>query len=352
MAQRKPFQLGDVRVAPGSRATIDLPVMDLSIHAPLSMPVHVVHGRREGPVLFVCAAIHGDEINGVEIIRRVMQLSALKRMAGTLVAVPIVNLFGFLAGTRYLPDRRDLNRSFPGSDTGSLAGRLANLFLSEIVAKTDYGIDLHTGAIHRTNFPQVRADLDDAETAELAAAFGVPVVINAGLREGSLRASAGKHGARVLVYEAGEALRFDETCIRAGVTGVVKVMRKLGMVPARRGRNRAVEPLTIRNSRWERAATSGILRAAVELGGSVHKGDRLGAISNPFGENEVEVTARFDGVVIGRATLPVVNEGDALFHIGLYEGTKASADALDAFEPDVDYDSGATAELATEPPIV
>jgi len=352
MAQRKPFELGGVKVAPGSRATIDLPVMDLSIHAPLSMPVHVVHGRRDGPVLFVCAALHGDEINGVEIIRRIMQLTALKRMSGTLVAVPIVNLFGFLAGSRYLPDRRDLNRSFPGSETGSLSGRLADMFLSEIVSKTNYGIDLHTGAIHRTNFPQVRADLDDAETAELGAAFGVPVVINAGLREGSLRASAGKLGVRVLVYEAGEALRFDETCIRAGVTGVVKVMRKLGMVPARHGRNRAVEPLTIRNSRWERAATSGILRAAVELGETVRKGDRLGAISDPFGENEVAVIARFDGVVIGRATLPVVNEGDALFHIGLYEGTKASADALDAFEPDIAYDSGATAELAAEPPIV
>lgn len=352
---RKPFVLGEATVVAGTRATVDLRIMDLSTHTPMSMPVHVIHGRRDGPVLFVCAALHGDEINGVEIIRRLMQLSALKRLRGTLVAVPIVNLFGFLAQSRYLPDRRDLNRSFPGSETGSLAGRLANLFLREIVAKTTHGVDLHTGAIHRTNFPQVRADLDDPETAGLAAAFGVPVVINAGLREGSLRAAAGKHGVKVLVYEAGEALRFDETAIRAGVNGVVKVMRHLDMMPARRGRDAATAPLTIKNSRWERAPASGILRSAVELGATVRKGERLAAVSDPFGEKEFEVRARFSGVVVGRATLPVVNEGDALFNIGLFEGTKASADALDAldaFEPHDDYDRGATAELAGEPQIV
>ena len=344
--------LGNERVAPGSRATIDLPIMNLSTHTPVNMPVHVIHGRREGPVLFVCAALHGDETNGVEIIRRLLQLSALKSMKGTLLAVPIVNIFGFLAQSRYLPDRRDLNRSFPGSEKGSMAGRLANIVLTEVVAKATHGIDLHTGAIHRTNFPQVRADLDDPDTATLADSFGVPVIINAGLREGSLRAAAGEYNIPILVYEAGEALRFDETSIRAGVNGIVRAMRHLGMLKKRSAKRLDAVPLTIRASRWERAPISGILRAAIELGESVREGDRLAAISDPFGENEVEISSRFDGVVIGRATLPVVNEGDALFHIGLFEGTKASADALDAFEPDDDYDSGATAEIADEPPIV
>lgn len=347
-----PFLLGDQSIAPGTRATVDLPIMNLSTHTPVNMPAHVVHGRRDGPVLFVCAALHGDEINGVEIIRRVLQLSALKRMRGTLLAVPIVNVFGFLAQSRYLPDRRDLNRSFPGSEMGSMAGRLANVVLTEFVAKATHGIDLHTGAIHRTNFPQVRADLDDPQTAALAASFGVPVMINAGLREGSLRAAAGEFGIPILVYEAGEALRFDETSIRAGVNGIVRAMRHLGMIAERKATVIKVPPLTIRASRWERAPASGILRAAVELGMQVHRDDRLGAISDPFGENEVEIRSRFDGVVVGRATLPLVHEGDALFHIGLFEGTKVSADALDAFEPDDEYDSGATAEIADEPPIV
>ncbi|MDD9877015.1 MAG: succinylglutamate desuccinylase/aspartoacylase family protein [Magnetovibrio sp.] len=349
---RDQFEIGEAVVAAGDRTTVDLPIMHLSTHTPVDMPVHVIHGRQEGPVLFVCAALHGDEINGVEIIRRLLQLSILKNMRGTLLAIPVVNVFGFLAQSRYLPDRRDLNRSFPSSEQGSMAGRLADFFLSEIVAKATHGIDLHTGAIHRTNFPQVRADLDDVETVALARSFGVPVIINAGLREGSLRAAAGKFGIPILVYEAGEALRYDEMSIRAGVNGVIRTMRHLGMLPKLRSSSSKVDPVTVRSSRWERAPISGVMRALMEPGTAVRRGDLLGVISDPFGAHEVEVRSRFDGIIIGGATLPVVNEGDALFHVGLSEGTKASADALDAFEPDDDYDSGATAEIADEPPVV
>lgn len=347
---RAPFCFGDREIRPGARATVDIPLMGLSIHAPVTMSTHVVHGRRQGPVLFVCAALHGDEINGVEVIRRLLKLSALKTMRGTLLAVPIVNVFGFLNHSRYLPDRRDLNRSFPGSPKGSLAGRLAHLFLHQIVAKSDYGVDLHTGAIRRTNFPQIRADLDDPETAAIAHSFGVPLIINAGLRQGSLRAAAGEIGTRVLVYEAGEALRFDETSIRAGVKGVVRVMQHLGMISRRSGRPH--EPLVIRNSRWERASMSGILRSIVEPGTAVRKDQLLGLIADPFGENETEIRASYEGILIGGATLPVVHEGDALYHIGQMEGAKASADALDAFEPNQAYDTGTTAEISGEPQIV
>ena len=184
------------------------------------MPVQVVHGRAEGPRLFVCDALHGDEINGVEIIRRLMQLSELKRLRGTLIAVPIVNVLGFVGHSRYLPDGRDLNRSFPGNVRGSLAARLARLFVDQVVSKSTQGIDLHTGASHRENFPQIRGNLEDAETKRLALAFGVPVVINTGFREGSLRETAAKLSVPVIVFEAGEALRFDESCIRAGINGV------------------------------------------------------------------------------------------------------------------------------------
>ena len=170
--------INGVTVTRGTRTTIDLPAGRLYTHTPMTIPVHVVSGKHAGPVLFISAAIHGDEINGVEIIRRLLKSSSLKRLRGTIIAVPIVNVHGLINHSRYLPDRRDLNRSFPGSDKGSLAARLAHLFMKEIVAQSTHGIDLHTGALHRTNLPQIRANLDDPETDKLARAFDVPVIIS------------------------------------------------------------------------------------------------------------------------------------------------------------------------------
>ncbi len=323
---------------PGETATVDVPASALSTHTEVVMPVHVVHGRRTGPRLFVCAALHGDEINGIEIIRRLMRMTALRRLSGTLIAVPVVNVMGFVALSRYLPDRRDLNRSFPGSTKGSLAARLANLFLTEVVQGSTHGIDLHTGAIHRTNYPQIRANLDSPETERLALAFGAPIVINAGLRAGSLRAAARVHKIPVLVYEAGEALRFEETSIRAGLRGVVNVMRTLEMLPPHKERRKRIPPIVIRSSGWVRSPCSGVLRLITHNGALVKEGARIGLITDPYGATDVEITARADGIVVGHTTLPVVNEGDALIHIGRTEGTEAAADAmdaLDAFESEV-----------------
>jgi predicted deacylase len=350
--RQQPLAIGGVEVRPGERRTIDLPITDLSTHTPITMPIHVVRGRRSGPNLFVCAALHGDEINGVEIIRRLLRLSALRRMRGTLIAVPIVNVLGFLSQSRYLPDRRDLNRSFPGSARGSLAGRLARLFLDEVVSKSTHGIDLHTAAIHRDNFPQIRANLDDPESERLARSFGVPLVVNTGFREGSLREAAAGFSVPVIVYEAGEALRFEEGCIRAGVMGVVRVMRQLEMLPPSRRRSPRARPLIIRSSKWVRAPHSGLLRSAAALGNAVSEGQVLGVVSDPFGENEIEVCASIGGVIIGRSNIPLVHEGDALFHIAAHEGTQVIARSLDGFEPETAYERGLTSELAEEAPIV
>lgn len=224
--------------------------------------------------------------------------------------------------------------------------------MEEVVLRATHGIDLHTGAVHRANFPQVRANLDDPETERLARAFGVPVVINTGFREGSLRETAARHNVPVIVYEAGEALRFDEPCIRAGVEGVVRVMRALEMLPPSKRRAKKDKALTIRSSSWVRAARSGLLRTAVRLGSTIDDGQVLGAIADPFGENEVEVRAKCDGVVIGRTNLPLVHEGDALFHIARHQGTQVAARSLDAYEPGANYEIGLTSELAEEPPIV
>ena len=228
----KPITIGDTKINPGERVNVSLPIADLYTSTSLSMPVQVICGRKAGPVLFVSAAIHGDELNGVEIIRRLLKRKTLGSLRGTLLAVPIVNVHGFLDQSRYLPDRRDLNRSFPGSPKGSIAARLAHTFIEQIVSEADYGIDLHTGAINRSNLPQIRANLDDTQTLDIAKVFGAPVVVNSNILDGSLRQCASDRGMPILIYEAGEALRFDETCIRAGIRGILNVMRHVGMLPA------------------------------------------------------------------------------------------------------------------------
>jgi predicted deacylase len=330
---RPPFVIQDQSVAAGQRAVIDLALPKLNSHTRLSMPVHVVHGKRDGPVLFVSAAVHGDELNGVEIIRRLLEVKALRRLTGTLVAVPVVNVYGVIHQSRYLPDRRDLNRCFPGHASGSLAARVAHLFVDEVVRHCSHGIDLHTGAIHRTNLPQIRANLDDPETERLARSFGVPVLINATLRDGSLREAATELGIPMLLYEAGEGLRFDEVPIRAGVMGVVNVMRELGMIKSSSRRAREAAPFIARSSSWTRAPESGLLRTLVALGATVQRGDVLGYVSDPYSGTQHPVTAHARGVVIGRVQIPSVHEGEALFHIARFGSEHDdAADEVEAFQ--------------------
>jgi predicted deacylase len=315
---RKYLTIANTEIAPGTRTVINLPLPKLSSHTPMNMPLHIIHGRKEGPVLFLSAAIHGDELNGIEIIRRVLATKALSKLSGTLIAIPVVNAYGLIQQSRYLPDRRDLNRSFPGSEGGSLAARLANLFMEEIVTKCTHGIDLHTGAVNRTNLPQIRADLDDPETCLLASNFGVPVLINSSVRDGSLRAETSALGIPVLLYEAGEALRYDEISIRAGVSGVINVMRTLGMLPPSRSRSVTSEPFIARKSLWVRAHESGMLRTKIALGAHVKKGALLGYIDDPFSGTQHPIYSTVEGVVIGRLELPLVYEGDATFHIACF----------------------------------
>lgn len=327
-----PVEINGTLVRPGTRVTIDLPVARLYTHTDLHMPVHIVHGTRPGPRLFISAAIHGDELNGVEIIRRLLRHGSLPRLRGTLFAIPIVNVHGFLDRSRYLPDRRDLNRSFPGSGRGSLTARVADLFMKEIVSQCSHGIDLHTGALHRENLPQIRANLDDPDTADLARVFGVPVLINADLRDGSLRQAAAEQGIRMLLYEAGEALRFDELAIRAGLRGILRVMRSLGMLPSKsRVPQEKRQPLVARASSWIRAPESGILRTTVRLGARVEKGQVLGYIGAPFGDVEYEVEAPANGIVIGRTRLPLVHEGEAVYHLARFNKIDVVAERVEAF---------------------
>ncbi len=257
----QPFTLLDTTVGVGERRTLDLEVSKLYTHTPLTIPIEVVNGVLKGPVLLVCAAIHGDELNGVEIVRQLLSKIDPRTLQGTLIAVPVVNVFGFIHKSRYLPDRRDLNRCFPGSVRGSLGARMAEIFYRQVVGKCTHIIDLHTGAIHRSNLPQIRADLSNQDAAEMAKAFGTPVVIDASLRNGSLRSEAASMGIPVVTYEAGEALRFDPIAIGAGLLGVENVMRKLKMIKGR-GKKRKADPVIAAATSWVRADTDGIVRAA------------------------------------------------------------------------------------------
>jgi len=335
---RAPFLLNEEAIEPGTRKTVRMQIGHLSDYTPMSLTAHVIHGRRDGPALFVSGAIHGDEVIGVEIVRRLMEMKTLARVRGTLILVPVVNAYGFVAQSRYLPDRRDLNRSFPGGANESLAGQLAHRFMTEIVSKCEYGVDLHTAAIHRANLPQIRADLSHPVVAEMAKAFGASIMLDSTLRDGSLREAAQDVGCNILLYEAGEALRFDENAIRIGVRGVLGVMRHVGMIPPAKSGGPSFTPIRSDSSHWLRAPAGGVMRARKSLGDRVRKGEVLAEISDPLGEHGDRVIAKAAGIVIGRSNLPIVNRGDALFHIARVKNASDAEGLIDALEDEVEDD--------------
>ena len=311
------LRIGGFDILPGEQRKINLPVAKLYTDASVSLPVHIIRAKKPGPTIFITAAIHGDELNGIEIIRRLIRQNKLSITKGTVIAVPMVNVYGVVNQSRYMPDRRDLNRYFPGSAKGSLAGRVAHIFMKEIVAHCNYGIDLHTGAIHRSNLPQIRADMNDPETKELAETFGVPVVLNSNLVDGSLRESAVENNTKILLYEAGEALRFDEFSIRAGMKGIINVLQHLGM--KRRSTAKKKTPFIANGSQWVRANASGIVNNIANLGDQITKGQVLAEIGSPYGEVLDDVIATRSGILIGKQNIPLVQEGEAMFHIAYFD---------------------------------
>lgn len=315
---RASFEIGGVRVRTGKSQSLSLPITRLVTGADVELPVRVVHGREPGPTVWIDAAIHGDEAVGVEVVRQVLAALDPKTLRGTLIAVPIVNVLGFMTGSRYLPDRRDLNRSFPGSARGSLASRIAHLMMTEVVAKCEVGIDLHTGSDRRSNLPQIRTDLEDPRTRELAAAFGAPVMLHAKLRDGSLRHAAREQGAKVLLYEAGEAWRMDAWAIDAGVRGVRRVLAALGMTDPVDEEPPPPSAESWRSS-WVRARGTGMLHLEADLGQRVEAGERLGGLFDSFGKRVRLVHADRAGIVIGRTEAPLVNSGDAVVHLAEVE---------------------------------
>ncbi|MFC1812319.1 succinylglutamate desuccinylase/aspartoacylase family protein [Thermodesulfobacteriota bacterium] len=323
------LSINKIEIKPGTAHTINLPAAPLYTQTEMNMPVRVIRGKKDGPRLFVCAAIHGDEINGVEIVRRLLMSRQLSRLRGTLIAVPVVNIYGYTARTRYLPDRRDLNRFFPGSPKGSMASRLAHLLMEEIVTKCTHGIDLHTGSFQRSNLPHVRTCIDSEDSMRLARAFRAPVILHSNLRDGSLREATNELNIPILLYEGGEALRFNEHVIRTGLRGVLSVMRTLNMLPNIPSPSKPTIPVTARTNRWVRAPESGTLLVHRNLGSQVSSGDELGMITDPLGEDVVDVNAPVSGIVIGRTLLPLVYEGEAIFNIACLDDDGNVSDHLE-----------------------
>lgn len=310
------IKIGNETIAPGEFKRFELPVSRLATQTLVSLPITVVNGIEPGPVLWLSAAIHGDELNGVEIIAQILERVTPKQLRGTIIAVSIVNVFGFIEQSRYLPDRRDLNRSFPGSKSGSLASQLANLFMREIVDRSTHGIDLHTAAVHRINLPQIRANLENETTYYCAKAFGAPLMMHSNTRDGSLRQAATKKGIPVLLYEAGEALRFDPLAIKVGVAGILGVMNYLGMYQDELAPTIG-ESLRAQKSNWIRATCGGIFHLSINLGDKVTKKQELGYITNAFGEKRVPIRTKVDGIVISHIQNPLVNQGDAIINVAI-----------------------------------
>jgi uncharacterized protein len=302
-------------IEPGEFKEININIARLPSHTQIDTPIYVSRSAEDGPVLALTAGMHGDEINGMEIVRRILGEGHHKVKRGTVVCMPITNVYGFLNFSRDVPDGKDVNRSFPGSKNGSLASRVAYNLTHQIIPFIDYGIDFHTGGAMRTNYPQVRATLNDAKNQELADAFCAPFTIDSPFRPNSLRKEASKKGKNFIVYEAGESLRFDQAGIEEGIAGTLRLMKHLKMIdnaPQAKEENRIIW-----SSSWIRAKHAGLFQPAIQCGQLVHKGDHVGTITDPFGEFKEKVKASETAYVIGLNNIPVVNAGDALMHLGM-----------------------------------
>lgn len=314
-----PFAIHDIVLQSGEEALVSIPVSQQVTGLTSALSLKVLHGVKHGPCVFISGAIHGDEIIGTAIIQNLLERLSPQDLSGTLIFAPAVNIYGFASHSRYLPDRRDLNRSFPGAEHGSLAGQLAHCFLTNVIDRCSFGIDIHSAAVNRYNLPQIRIASGSPYLTELAMAFGAPIIIESPLRSGSMRALADERDTPMLLLEAGEALRFDRFSIDVGTAGVLRVLAHIGMIEQDDGLEQVDVPTRANHSTWVRAARGGVSRRLRKSGDIVHKGDLLARVGGLFGEDGVDVVCPVNGVIIGHATLPIVNQGDAMFHIAEVE---------------------------------
>ncbi len=322
--KNSPLKIGNITIQPGERITVALPTPELYTCAPMYIPIHILHGKKAGPVLLVCGAIHGDEINGVAIIQKLLNLQLLKSIRGTLIVIPTMNIYGMITLSRNLPDRRDLDGSFPGSESGSFASRLACHLQKEIFSNITHCIDLHTGEPHITKLPQIKTLMSSAEAKTLAYSFHAPVILNTESTHGLLWLLHQEKKIPTIIYETGEALRLDERGIKIGIQGIVRVMRSLDMLSTSVKGSKKPDPAFLQSDYWVRASSSGLCEIFNRVGSFVKKGTRLARISDPFGtEQKEEIISPCDGVVIAKNNLPILNEGEPILQIAEMQQTTA-----------------------------
>ncbi|WP_319479517.1 succinylglutamate desuccinylase/aspartoacylase family protein [uncultured Draconibacterium sp.] len=305
-------------IMPGESVQINLDTVRLHTRTRIDVPVIIERAKEDGPVLLIIAGIHGDEVNGVEIVRKAVSSNMLRPDKGTVICIPVLNVFGFLNQRREFPDGKDLNRYFPGSEKGSLASQFAATFMKEIVPHSNYCIDFHTGGSNRFNIPQIRISKNDETLLQLANAFHPQFIVYANNRDKSFRESATKEGLKVLLFEGGKSLDFNNAVTDAGLNGIMRLMHAIGMrdYATSINQNNLKDPIIIEQSYWHRARHSGLFRSFINGGEYIMKGHTLGSISDPFGEFEYQIKAKTNGHIIGLNYSPIVTEGDALYHIG------------------------------------
>ncbi|MEO9512980.1 MAG: succinylglutamate desuccinylase/aspartoacylase family protein [Flavobacteriaceae bacterium] len=311
--ENKAIIINGETIFPGKNRLVKINIARLPTGTLIDIPVHVFNGKNAGPTILVQAGLHGDEINGVETLRRLLQDGEFKIKRGAVIVVPILNIFGFIHFSRDVPDGKDVNRSFPGSRTGSLASRIAYHYTNEILPQIDFGIDLHTGGGRRHNFPQIRFTLEDGKSRELALLFNAPFHFASRLIAGSFRKTAFKMGKPIIVYEAGESMRFDEQSIEIGMKGVKNILVGLEMIAGKVPKKTSI---LFDATRWLRASRAGMFIPQVKNGSIVSKGQVLGTVTDTYAKKSKNVKAPFDGYLFCVNNQAVVNQGDALFHIG------------------------------------
>jgi predicted deacylase len=320
LRKSKPLTILGKDIPPGKRTLIKVDIARLPTRSQIEIPVIIERGKQDGPCLLLLAGIHGDEVNGVEIVRQIVANKWNKPTRGTVICIPVLNVFGFIHQSRYLPDGRDLNRVFPGTKKGSLASQFAHALTTDIVPHIDYCIDYHTGSSSRFNFSQIRISENDPKALQMAQVFAAPFTLQSGEREKSFREMLVKQNKHVLLFEGGKALDFSKSVTRAGIYGALRVMHHLGMRDFSDILHALPEshPTTlIHDTQWVRAGYAGLYRTMVRAGSLVKKGEVLGTITDPYGSFEKKLRSPVEGYIICTNHAPIVNMGDALFNIGI-----------------------------------
>ncbi len=323
-------------VHPGETASLALPLPERYSCSPLYMPIKVIHGKNAGPCLTIFSVLKGTELNGLEIANRIIKSIDPSRLSGTIIAIPVLNVYGLTHYPSILPSSANLETCFPGNESGSYGERIAHLFTQEILKKADYCIELQTGGLNHNILPQVYCNFENAKTRQLAKVFKSPVVTNVPLEGNSLRQTTEELQIPLLVYQAGEAMRFDENAISLGVDGVKNVMRAIEML--QKEPTKEVNPIFSRDEDWILSHKSGILHTNVSLGQIIEKGEKIGTISDPFGADILEpVTSPQKGIVVGVNTSPLIHEGMQIFKIASfldYDRAETVIEEWDKKQPD------------------